>query len=109
MYYNRPLGKKELGEFMNKALGHLPSGSNTVTSRSKVENHSCRKESISSLLENNVNPLHVSQLSGHKNTDSLNSYYMYVASQAGATTKYVKYNKSEAKFAILFNGNKCHY
>ena len=71
-YYNRPLGKNELGEFLSKALEHLPSSSNRRTSRSKVTNHSCRKTSISLMLENNVDSLHVSQLSGHKN----NSYYV---------------------------------
>ena len=45
------------------------------TSRSKVANHSARKTCISSLLNNNINPIHVSQLSGHKNTDSLKSYH----------------------------------
>ena len=80
-YYNRPLGKNKLGEFMSNASRHLPSSSTTGTSRSKVANHSVRKTSISSLLENDVNPLHVSQLSGHKNVDSLNSYYVASKSQ----------------------------
>ena len=38
-------------------------------------NHSARKTSISTLLNNNVHPIHVSQLSGHKNIDNLRSYH----------------------------------
>ena len=71
-YFNRPLEKNMLGKFMNEAKDVL--GADTSTSRSKIANHSARKTSISSLLNNNVNPLHVSQLSGHKNIDSLRSY-----------------------------------
>ena len=73
-YYNRPLGKNKLGEFLSKAANVLQQRS--ASSRSKVSNHSARKTAITSLLEKNVNPLHVSQLSGHKNVDSLNSYYV---------------------------------
>ena len=50
-------------------LGH------SGTSLSKVANHSARKTSISTLLNNDIHPLHVSQLSGHKNIDSLKSYH----------------------------------
>ena len=34
------------------------------------------KQHLSTLLQNNVNPLHVQQLSGHKNLESLNSYHI---------------------------------
>ena len=37
-------------------------------------NHSARKTMISHLVEKNINPLHVAQLSGHKNLKSLDSY-----------------------------------
>ena len=66
-YYNRPLGKNKLVEFLNKATEYL--GSTNVTSRSKVANHSVSKTSITTRLENNVHPLHVTQLSGHKNAE----------------------------------------
>ena len=71
-YFERPLGKNSHGKFMAKAkeiLGY------SGTSRSKVANHSAWKISISTLLNNDIHPLHVSQLSGHKNTDSLKSYH----------------------------------
>ena len=70
-YYKRPLGKKKISEFLSyteSILGH------SATSRSKISNHSARKTSITTLLNNNVHPLHVMQLSGHKNIESLNHY-----------------------------------
>ena len=72
-YYNRPLGKNMLGDFLSQAALLLQTSSNT--SLSKVANHSARKTSISNLLINNINPIHVSLLSGHKNTDSLKYYH----------------------------------
>ena len=72
-YYNQPLGKNSLGNMMSEAKKVL--GDTTTTSRSKVANHSARKTSISSLLNNNVHPLHVQQLSGHKDIKSLNSHH----------------------------------
>ena len=72
-FFNRPLGKNLLGQFLSKATNLLQTGSST--SRSKVSNHSARKTTITTLLDNNVNPLHVSQLSGHKNVESLKSYH----------------------------------
>ena len=38
------------------------------------ENHFARKTSIAKLLHNDVHPIHVVQLSGHKNLESLNHY-----------------------------------
>ena len=71
-YLNRPLGKNSIGEFLSKASKLLPA---TSCNRKKVSNHSARKTAITNLMDNNVNPLHVGQLSGHKNMDSLRSYH----------------------------------
>ena len=71
-FFSRPLGKNKLGEFLSKAA---PALGITDKSRSKVANHSARKTSISKLLDNNIHPLHVSQLSGHKNINNLKSYH----------------------------------
>ena len=71
-YYNRPLGKNILGQFLSETSSILQNQSNC--SRSKVSNHSARKTSISTLLNDNIHPIHVAQLSGHKNLESLNSY-----------------------------------
>ena len=95
-YYNRPLGKNKLGEFLNKASSHLPSQSST-TSRSKISNHSVRKTAITTLLENNVDPLHVSQLSGHKNIESLNSYYVASKDQQKNMSNIINGNTSCSK------------
>ena len=62
-YFNRPLGKNMLGEFLNKA-SELLNNNNSTTSRSKVANHSARKTCLNTLLSNDVNELHVSQLKG---------------------------------------------
>ena len=76
-YYDTPLGHNQLGKFLFEAKQLLNShnGNTGSCSKSKVSNHSARKTTITSLIENDINPLHVSQLTGHKNTDSLKSYY----------------------------------
>ena len=61
-YHDRPLGKNTIGEFLTKARCHLPSNESV----GKVANHSVRKTSITKLLNENVHPLHVAQLTGHK-------------------------------------------
>ena len=63
-YFNRPLGVNTIGKFMSNA-GNLLSN-DTNTSRSKISNHSARKTAISTLLNKEVHPIHVSQLSGHR-------------------------------------------
>ena len=73
-YLNRPLGRNELGEFLSQTSNII--GSSSSSSRSKVSNHSARKTSITNLLDSNKNSLHVIQLSGHKNTESLNQYHV---------------------------------
>ena len=40
----------------------------------KRTNHSARKTMITKLVQNDTNPLHVAQLTGHKNIKSLDSY-----------------------------------
>ena len=40
----------------------------------KHTNHSARRTMISTLRHQNVNPLDISQLSGHKNLKSIDSY-----------------------------------
>ena len=72
-YYNTPLGVNSIGKFMIEAREVLDT--DTGCSRSKLANHSARKMSISSMLNNHVNPLHVIQLTGHKNIESLKPYH----------------------------------
>ena len=40
----------------------------------KIANHSCRKTSITIMLNSDIHPLFVTQISGHKIVDSLNNY-----------------------------------
>ena len=70
-YLNKPLGKNSIGDFLSKASKILPQSS---CSSRKVSNHSARKTCITNLLNENINPLYVSQLSGHKKLESLQSY-----------------------------------
>ena len=74
-YHPKPLGVNKIGEFLSKASSIL-SAANLSSTIGKISNHSARKTSITKLLSNDVHPLIVSQLSGHKNIDSLNSYYV---------------------------------
>ena len=71
-YLTRPLGVNSIGKFLSEASSTLSGG--IVSYKGKVANHSARKTSITNLLNKNVNPLHVKQISGHKNLDSLNLY-----------------------------------
>ena len=68
-YMKSPLGKNELG----KMLGEVARMAN-LGGPKKVTNHSVRKTSISRLLDANCPEVYVSQLSGHKSLQSLNSY-----------------------------------
>ena len=68
------LGKNQIGKFLSSA-------STIITSEfpesnfSRISNYSVRKTSITRLLDNDVPPTFVQQLSGHRNIESLNSYH----------------------------------
>ncbi|KXJ14551.1 EGF-like repeat and discoidin I-like domain-containing protein 3 [Exaiptasia diaphana] len=70
-YKKSPLGKNQIGQFLSIAARNA--GINQGEG-AKVSNHSVRKTSISRLLDANVPENYVAQLSGHKSTESLNSY-----------------------------------
>ena len=70
-FYDKPLGKNSIGQFMSKARTILNSENG---SKGKISNHSARKTTITNLLNENINPLHVQQISGHKKLESLNQY-----------------------------------
>ena len=69
-YKKSPLGKNGIGRFMIKAADKA----GLQRSGAKVCNHSVRKASISRLLDANTPEIFVSQLSGHKSLQSLQSY-----------------------------------
>ena len=69
-YMNAPLGKNEIGKFLSTAAKNA----GLHREGKKVTNHSVRKTCISRLLDANVPENLVAQLSGHKSTESLQSY-----------------------------------
>ena len=71
-YLDRPLGKNEIGKFLKDAFAAAKLDD---TNKKKVSNHSVRKTSVGRLLEADVQPNFVAQLSGHKNLKSLDSYH----------------------------------
>ena len=70
-YMKSPLGKNQIGKFLSTAAKNagIPQKSGA-----KISNHSVRKTGISRLLDENVPENFVAQHSGHKNTESLQSY-----------------------------------
>ena len=70
--WDRPFGKNEIGKFLKDAFA---SAKLDETNKKKVSNHSVRKTSVGRLLEADVQPNFVAQLSGHKNLKSLVSYH----------------------------------
>lgn len=68
-YFPKPLGKNSVGQFLSKARKVLDSNS-----AGKISNHSARKTTVTNLLNQDINPLHVQQITGHKKLESLNSY-----------------------------------
>ena len=66
-YYRAPLGEKTLGSMMvNISLKYKLS--------ERYTNHSVRVTSLQLLDDNGVEGRHICKISGHKSTDSLNSY-----------------------------------
>ena len=69
-YMKAPLGKNQIGKFLSAAADNA----GIQRTGAKVSNHSVRKTSISRLLDASTPENFVAQLSGHKNTQSLQSY-----------------------------------
>jgi len=66
-YKNSPLGVHSLGNFMKS----MASKANLT---GKFTNHSARRTMITTLRHENISPLDISQLSGHKNLKSIDTY-----------------------------------
>ncbi len=86
-YYPSGMGKNKLGAMMKGAAELLQRINNnndnsttdvssTTVNGTKISNHCVRKTTITSLLDNEVHPLHVCQVTGHKNPDSLKHYHV---------------------------------
>ena len=69
-YMKAPLGKNEIGKFLSTAVKNA----GLHREGNKVTNHSIRKTCISRLIDADVLENFVAQLSGHKSTESLQSY-----------------------------------
>ena len=69
-YMKAPLGQNEIGKFLSTAAKNA----GLHRERKKVTNHSVTKTCISTLLDADVPENFVAQLSGHKSTESLQSY-----------------------------------
>ena len=70
-YKKSPLGKNQIGKFLSVAAQNAGIHQGIGA---KVSYHSIRKTSISRLLDANIPENFVAQLSGHKSTESLQSY-----------------------------------
>ncbi|XP_022808714.1 uncharacterized protein KIAA1958-like [Stylophora pistillata] len=66
-YKRQPLGIHSLGQFMRMMA-------DSVNLTGKHTNHSARRTMITALRHKNANPLDISQLVGHKNLKSIDSY-----------------------------------
>ena len=66
-FKRQPMGVNKLGSLMKSIA-------TSAALDGKKTNHSARKTMITRSIENNVPPLMVAQLSGHKNLKSLDSY-----------------------------------
>ena len=66
-YKRQPLGIHSLGQFMRTIA-------EAVSLTGKHTNHSARRTIVTALRHENVNPLDISQLSGHKNLKSIDYY-----------------------------------
>ena len=69
-YMKSPLGKNEIGKFLSIAAQKA----GLQREGKQITNHSVRKTCISRLLDADIPENFVAQLSGHKNTESLQSY-----------------------------------
>ena len=69
-YMRSPLGKNEIGKFLSTAAQNA----GLHREGKRVSNHSVRKTCISRLLDADIPENFVAQLTGHKSTESLQSY-----------------------------------
>jgi len=110
-WLDRTLGKKEIGTFLKDAFAAAKLDD---TNKKKVSNHSVRKSSVGRLLEADVQPKFVAQLSGHKKFEKP---WQLPFSISEATARNVCYPESWARYIrsvqrkpgqyLHFNAAKC--
>ena len=58
-YLGKPLGKNSIGNFLCNAKQILEDAGLLVSQKGKLTNHSARKTTITNLMHENINPLHI--------------------------------------------------
>ena len=66
----------------------------------KISNHSARKTTITKLLNENINPLLVQQISGHKKLQSLNQYNTAYLSIQKQVSNVISTGKSSSETSL---------
>ena len=70
-YKNSPLGVNSLRSMMKNMVN---ASSKLHATNRKLVNHSTRKHLVQKLVNNNVPPTEIAQITGHKNINSINNY-----------------------------------
>ena len=91
LYLDRPLGKNEIGKFLKDAFAVAKLDD---TNKKKISNHSVRKTSVGRLLEVDVHPNFVAQLSRHKKKIEKPRQLPFSISEARGTDGNVCYPES---------------
>ena len=85
---NQPIGVNTLGGFIKKMASN-------AGLTGKKTNHSAQKTMVTRLIQNEVHPLHIAQLSGHKNLKSLDSYSVASVDQQKAMSSIISSNRNQ--------------
>ena len=105
-YKDSPMGKNELGKFLSSARSLLPS---RTGNRGRISNHSVRKTGITRLMEENIDPLLVKQISGHKRVESLLSYYTASTKQQKCMSRILCDSKNEVVSSSSPASSQVHF
>jgi hypothetical protein len=70
-YKNSPLGVNSLRSMMKNMVN---ASSQLQATKRKLVNHSTRKHLVQKLVNNNVPPTEIAQITGHKNVNTINNY-----------------------------------
>ena len=97
-YLPRPLGKNKFGKIMQTAAAEAQ----LSLEGQKIGNHTVRKTTSTRLMEENVPPTTIVQLTGHKRTESLPSYHQASKSQQRSLSKTL--SRKSDKEVISGNG-----
>ena len=97
-YLPRPLGKNKIGKIMQTAAAEAQ----LSLEGQKIGNHTVRKTTSTRLMEENVPPTTIVQLTGHKRTESLASYHQASKSQQRSLSKTL--SRKSDKEVISGNG-----